>query len=218
MASYAFSKHIDQYGGSRFDSPLPFEPKGYSRGRSSLDRTHILTVNSVYELPFGRGRKFLNYTHPAANAFLGGWQLSGIYRFVSGAPLSFYVPGATLGNGYGTRPNLKGTLQLAHPSADLWFNPGALDAPPLYTFGNSGKGILDGPGSHFLDLGLMKNFYLTENRYLQFRWELFNVPNHVNLCASTNNCPNTTIGLPTTGKIFTAGDARAMQLALKFIF
>ncbi len=218
MASYAFSKHIDQYGGSILDQPLPFEPKGYSRGRSSLDRTHILAINSIYELPFGRGRRFLHHISRSANAILGGWELSGIYRFVSGMPLTFQVPGATLGNGYSTRPNLKGNLKLSNPSADLWFNPLALEAPPPYTFGNSGKGILDGPASHVLDLGLMKNFYFTENRYLQFRWELFNAPNHVNLCASISGCPVTTIGLPTTGKILSAGDARAMQLALKFVF
>jgi hypothetical protein len=160
----------------------------------------------------------LNHTNAVADAVLGGWELSGIYRFVSGAPLSFYVPGATLGNGYGTRPNLKGNPRLPNSSANLWFDPAAFQAPPLYTFGNSGKGIMDGPASHVLDLGLMKNFYFTENRYLQFRWELFNAPNHVNLCASTNNCPNTTIGFPTTGKIFTAADARIMQLGMKFIF
>ncbi len=218
MASYAFSKHIDQYGGSVGDQPLPFEPKGYSRGRSSLDRTHILAISSIYELPFGRGRRFLPHISRSSNVILGGWELSGIYRFVSGMPLTFQVPGATLGNGYGTRPNLRGNLKLSNPSADLWFNPDALEAPPSYTFGNSGKGILDGPASHVLDLGLMKNFYLTENKYLQFRWELFNVPNHVNLCASASGCPGTMISLPTTGKIFSAGDARAMQLALKFVF
>jgi hypothetical protein len=73
-------------------------------------------------------------------------------------------------------------------------------------------------------LVVMSNFAVPHSRfdnnarYLQFRWELFNAPNHVNLCAATSNCPDTTIGLSTTGKIFNAGDARAMQLALKFVF
>ena len=195
------------------------QPERLTLGRlSSLDRTHILAINSIDELPFGRGRRFLQHISLSANAVLGGWELSGIYRFVLGMPLTFQVPGATLGNGYSTRPNLNGNLKVSNPGADLWFNPLALEAPPSYTFGNSGKGILDGPASHVLDLGLMTNFYLTENRYLQFRWELFNAPNHVNLCASISGCPVTTIGLPTKGKILSAGDARAMQLALKFVF
>ena len=59
----------------------------------------------------------------------------------------------------------------------------------------------------------MKNFYLTELRYVQFRWEMFNAPNRVNL-----SNPNTTFGLPITGRIFSAGSARQMQLALKFVF
>jgi len=60
-----------------------------------------------------------------------------------------------------------------------------------------------------LDTNLMKNFHFTEATYLQFRWEMFNAFNHVNL-----NMPNTTLGLASTGRILSAGDARQMQLAL----
>jgi hypothetical protein len=70
-----------------------------------------------------------------------------------------------------------------------------------------------GPGRHQVDVGLTKNFYVTEARYLQFRWEMFNAPNHVNLSA-----PTTTINLATTGRIFSASAARQMQFGLKFIF
>jgi hypothetical protein len=172
-----------------------------------------LSINSIYELPFGKGRKYLGNAHPVANAVLGGWQFSGIYNFTSGEPLSFTVPGATLGNGWDTRPNQIGNLEVSNPSADLWFNPQALTAPPAFTFGNSGLGIFDGPGSHVLDTSLAKNFYVTESKYLQFRWEMFNMPNHVNL-----SNPVTTIGIGTTGRIFSAGAARSMQLGMKFVF
>ena len=70
-----------------------------------------------------------------------------------------------------------------------------------------------GPNSHVANLSLMKKFYFMENRYLQFRWEAFNAFNNVNL-----GDPNTTIGQGSTGKIFSAGDARVMQIALKFVF
>ncbi len=115
------------------------------------------------------------------NAILGGWQLAGIYNFTSGQPLNFIAPGATLGNGTNARANVSGDPKLSNPSADGWFNPQAFSAPALYTFGNSGIGILDGPGIHVLDTSLTKNFYVTESKYLQFRWEMFNMPNHVNL-------------------------------------
>ena len=157
MLSYAFSKHIDEK-----IAPTPFAPEGYDRGRSEFDRTHILADQRIYELPFGKGRKYLTNSHPVVNAIFGGWQLAGIYNFISGQPLSFIVPGATLGNGTNTRPNLSGDPKLSNPTADRWFNPQAFSAPAPYTFGNSGIGILEAPGIHVLDTSLTKNFYVTE--------------------------------------------------------
>ena len=212
--SYSFAKHIqEKTPASDWGRPAPFAPEGYHRGRSEFDRTHILAINTVYELPFGKGRKYMSSPHPVTNAILGGWQLTGIYYFTSGYPLSFSVPGATLGNGWGTRPNLVGNHKVSDPTTALWFNPAAFAAPPQYAWGNSGIGLVDGPGSHTLDAGLMKNFYFNEQRYIQFRWEMFNAPNHVNY-----GNPVTTFGLATTGKIFGAGSARQMQAGLKFIF
>lgn len=211
--SYSFSKNIDIGGGSIWDIPTPFAPEGYNRGRSILDHTHILTANQVWELPFGKGRKYLNDVHPVANGILGGWQFASIYSFISGDALTFGVPGATLGNGFGTRPNLNGSLDVPNPNADRWFNTAALVAPPLYTFGSLGKGVFDGPGIHSWDTNLSKNFYFGETKFLQFRWEMFNAFNHVNL-----NNPNTTINQGTTGRILSAKDARQMQFGLKFVF
>ncbi|MEW5980466.1 MAG: TonB-dependent receptor [Acidobacteriota bacterium] len=215
MASYAFSKHLIDGGGSGhlWDGPVPYAPEGYNRGRSDYDRTHILALNTVYELPFGKGRKYAGNIPPVVNAILGGWQISGIYNFTSGSPLSFMVWQGGLGNGYSTRANLVGNLKVSNPNAGRWFNPDALAAAPLYTFGNSGYNILDGPGSHVLDTSLAKNFYVTEKKFFQFRWEMFNMPNHVNL-----SNPETGVGFPTTGMIFRAGSARSMQLGLKFIY
>lgn len=213
QAVYAFAKHLGEGEGSLGDTPEPYSPEGYNRGRSQLDRTHILSINSVWEIPVGRNRRALSNLPRAADLILGGWQVTGIYRFTSGTPLTFTVPGATLGNGRNSRPNLVGDLRVDNPSAARWFNPAALAAPPLYQFGNSGLAILDGPGVHLLDTGLMKNFYFSESRFLQFRWEMFNAPNHVNL-----GNPNTTINQAATGQILSAGAARSMQFALKLSF
>ncbi|HEY2934750.1 MAG TPA: TonB-dependent receptor, partial [Acidobacteriota bacterium] len=195
---YVFARNIDENGASTTDFPAPFAPKGYDRGRSQLERRHILSSHAVYEIPVGRGRTFLSVLHPVVNGVLGGWQLSGIYIFTSGTPLTFMVasPAGTLGNGLTTRADLVGDPKLAHPSTALWFNKSALVAPPLYRYGNSGQGLIDGPADHTIDLALMKNFNFTEERFLQFRWEVFNAINKVNL-----NEPDTRIGVATAGQI-----------------
>jgi hypothetical protein len=214
MASYAFGKNLsDNLPTNEYDRLIPFAPEGYNRGRLSWDRTHILFVNAVYELPFGRGRAHANNLHRVADLLIGGWQISGLNSFTSGTPLSVSVPGATLGNGWGTRADLIGEPTLAEPTTGRWFNTGAFVAPARYSWGNSGLGILEGPGSHVLDLGLMKNFYVTESKYFQFRGEAFNALNHVNL-----NNPNTTFGTADFGRITGAGGARTLQLGLKFLF
>lgn len=213
-ASYAFSKlMVDNLASCVYCNVQPFTPKGYNRGRSSNDITHILAVNSVYDLPVGHGRRYFSNMSPVTNLLLGNWELSGILSYASGAPLSFDVPGATLGNGYDTRPNLVGSLSAPHRGAKLWFNPQALAAPAAYTYGNSGMNILDAPATKGLDAALLKNFMFREGTYLQFRWEAFNAPNFVNLGA-----PNTSIGESSTGQIFTAGTPREMQFGLKLIF
>ena len=205
------------YSANRYLEQLrrePHAPDSYNRGRNSQDRTHIMAFNSVYELPFGRGRKFMSDANPVVNALLGGWQFSGIYKLASGSPLSIGVPGTTLGNGRGTRADLAGDPNLSNPSTSAWFNTAAFSAPGDFTFGNSAQGVLDGPGSHVIDTALMKNFYFMEGKYVQFRWEMFNMPNHVNL-----NNPGTNFGQPgRTGVITSSGDARVMQFGLKVVY
>ena len=214
LGSYALGKlMVDGVGPSIWTYVTPFAPQSYNRGRSDNDRKHIMTLNGIWDLPVGRGKKYMANAHPVLNGVLGGWQLTAIYYFVSGAPLSFNAPGATLGNGFGTRANVTGDFRVSNPSAAGWFNAQAFSSPAAYAFGDSAMGLMDGPATHNFDTGLMKNFNFTEAKYLQFRWEMFNMPNHVNL-----SNPDTTIGYSTTGKIFSAGSARSMQLGLKFIF
>ncbi|HUQ91574.1 MAG TPA: carboxypeptidase regulatory-like domain-containing protein [Bryobacteraceae bacterium] len=212
--AYSYSKLMLDGTSTEHTSVLePFAPAGYNRGRSDLDRTHLLAWNFVWEIPIGRGRRLGSNMHPVLNAIAGGWQANGIYLFQSGAPLTFIVPGATLGNGRNTRANASRKPTLSNPTPALYFDTTALSAPPPTRFGGSALGMIDGPARHQLDAGLTKNFYVKESRYLQFRWEMFNAPNHVNY-----GNPNTTLNQPTTGRILTAGGAREMQIGLKFIF
>jgi hypothetical protein len=213
LFSYVFARDISLYGSETTAVPTLYAPPRYDEGISPNERRHILTVSGIYEIPFGRGQRFGTSIPRALNYIVGGWQLSGIYTFTSGAPLTLVVGGATLGNGVNARPNVVGDPHLLHPSAALWFNPAAFTAPPAHMFGNSAPGVISAPAAHELDTGLFKNFYVTEQKYLQFRWEMFNALNEVNL-----GTPVTTIGLATTGLISSAGTPRQMQMALKFVF
>lgn len=219
--AYAFSRDITDFGTNDIQSrPTPFAPPGYEHGPSNLSRRHILRVNSIYEVPVGRGRRLGSQLPTIVDAVLGGWDLSGIYSFVSGEPLTLIVPGATLGNGVNTHPDLVGDPKsgtcsngAAVGTADCWFNDQAFAAPPRSQFGNAGVGVIEGPADHVLDTTLMKNFRVGGQRLLQFRWEMFNALNHVNL-----GNPVTNTGLKTTGQITSAGTPRQMQFGLKFIF
>jgi outer membrane receptor protein involved in Fe transport len=213
MFGYVFARNMDEYGASLTDNPTPFAPKGYDRGRSQLENRHIATWNSIWELPFGRGRRFGSGIHPALNVILGGWEFSNIYGFASGGPLTLIVGGATLGNGLNTRPNLVGDPHVDDPTVARWFDTTAFVAPAARVFGNAGVGVIEGPGNHSLDTALLKNFHFSESRYVQLRWEMFNATNHVNL-----NDPGLTLNTATFGVITGAGPARQMQFALKIVF
>lgn len=209
----------------------PFAPSGYNRGPSVLERRHILSFNGIYELPIGRGRRFGSQMSKVINGVLGGWQVSSIYQFNSGQPLTFSVLGTTLGNGYNTRPILLSDPHLENPSAERWFNPNYVDAagvchatlanlpcplgiPKATLFGNAGIGIVSGPAIHTLDASLMKNFRIRERGFVQFRWEAFNAFNEVNL-----GNPVVNIGQGNTGVVTgVQTGARQMQIALKVGF
>jgi hypothetical protein len=98
-------------------------------------------------------------------------------------------------------------------SIDQWFNTGAFARPAAGTFGSSGRNILDGPSQVSFDLSLFKTFRLSERSAMQFRAEAFNAFNNTPF-----NQPGSTVGTPTYGLIQSAGDPRAIQLALKLRF
>jgi hypothetical protein len=109
---------------------------------------------------------------------------------------------------------------VANPSANLWFDPTAFAIPAAYTYGNTGTGILHGPGQFIADWGLNKSFSfkspLNENTRLVFRWEAFNALNHPNLAN-----PTLTIDAPASqaGHIFDVqGTMRRMQLGIHLYF
>jgi hypothetical protein len=157
--------------------------------------THRFTTNWIYQLPFGKGRPFLNSVHPVVNAIVGGWDVSGIYSYYSGQFLTVFWTGpdptGTAFTSSATRPNVTiradqlrdGNLPGDQRSVTRWFDASAFGAPPIGRFGNSAKGVIKGPNVNVWHMGLFKSFNLTET--VRLRWELtstnfFNHPNYSN--------------------------------------
>jgi hypothetical protein len=182
-----------------------------------------MVVSYIYELPFGKGKKFLNGSSGVVDAFLGGWQVNGITSAQSGFPFTPRLANGSsdINSGPGgiVRPYLVGNPTLTSgQSIHDWFNVAAFAVPgqdgtPAYTFGNAGRNILRGPNTANLDFSLFKTFRLRERLKLEFRSEFFNIFNHPNF-----GLPNPNVDQPQAGIITVASDPREIQFALKLLF
>jgi Carboxypeptidase regulatory-like domain/TonB dependent receptor/TonB-dependent Receptor Plug Domain len=169
----------------------------------------------VYELPFGRGRKMLTSAPRAVEAALGNWQFDGIWNWRTGLPVtisSAACGNCAMGSNRTTRADVVPGVSpsLANPSAQAWFNTAAFAAQST-PFGTVGRTTIWGPGLQQWDLSFAKRFLLTEQRFFQFRGELFNAFNHVNLSP-----PQSTVTSAGFGTITAALPGRNVQLGLKF--
>jgi hypothetical protein len=194
------------------------------------DSTHVLSAYAIYELPFGKGKKFGTNMNKVADAVVGGWSVSPILALHSGFPLALYTNASdpTGTNSRGLRPNCNGTNTVfgrqnftGSGGGYLWFDgsnysdPAAPPGGGPGGFGNCAPqlGGLRGPGFYNWDISLQKNFRLTERFTMQFRSDFLNAFNYVSLCA-----PNATVNTTTTGQITCAQPARNVQFALKLLF
>jgi hypothetical protein len=193
-------------------------------GNALEDRRHMVVINHVYELPFGSGRTYLSQGF--LGKVVGGWNLSGTWIMYTGqwfaaslaSPVSnTQSTGAALLTSATERPNWVSNPNVL-PAGQTrsiydWFNVAAFSVPAQYTFGNSGNGIILGPGYFNVDLGVHREFPIKERMKLTFRWEMFNSFNHTNF-----NNPNATIGSAPAGTISSSLPARSMQFAMKLVF
>jgi Carboxypeptidase regulatory-like domain/TonB dependent receptor len=222
MLSYTWSKSVDTSsgwfaaengigGGAHVQNYYDIDS---ARAVSGYDIPHLLTWGTVWELPAGRGKRWLN-SGPAA-WLLGDWQLNWMLVARSGQPYTLTVGGdpANIGvSGY-ARPHLVGDPELDDPNADRWFNVAAFEIP-VNAFGNSGRNILRAPGFWNVDLGLQRNVPIGNgSRRLEIRLEAFNVFNHINL-----GNPDVRIDQPTAGRITSmSGIPRQLQLGFRLLF
>jgi hypothetical protein len=211
-AAYTWSRTIDnQTVLDPFNLPL-------NKGLSNFHLAHRFLTAGVWEVPYGRGRRFGSSAAPVVNAILGGWQASGFLVFRTGTPLTIGIQGDNLntGGGYTQVPNRlrDATLPRGDRSRTRFFDTGAFERPAQYAIGNAGKNILIGPGNRNLDFSISKVFPLAEKRHLQFRAELFNAANHPNW-----GNPGTTLGTAAFGTITSNENLpRIIQLGLKLVY
>jgi hypothetical protein len=198
------------------------------RGPSDFDIPQRIIGSYIYDLPFGKGRKFANQGFLAH--VLGGFQISGSAFRQSGRPITLFATTNDASIDHGLQhalPNIVGPPILPH-SIDCWYYqsnsalcrallPGQANfavVPSPGVYGNAGRNILRGPGSIGTDFSLHRDFVFSESRELEFRWEVFNVANHPLFGLPVTNMSGTSAGAITT----LAGDPRIMQFALRLKF
>lgn len=219
LAAYTWSKSLDEGAGgnsstgeSRINIQDPRDVRA-NYGLSNFDYRQRFTLSFIYEPPFGHGRRFLSNMNRVADGVLGGWQATSIVTAQSGAPFSVSLANPTANTGTFTRPNriCDGNLPSDQQSIHEWYDVSCFVNPPLYTFGNTGRNVLIGPGLFTWDLGADKDFRLNERAGLQFRSEFFNVLNRANF-----GLPSGSIGSAAAGTITTViTNARQIQFALR---
>jgi len=187
------------------------------------DDTHNLTSYAVYELPFGKGKRFGTDMNKALDMVVGGWTVSPIVTLHTGFPLALYNNGSdqTGTNSRGLRPDCNGTNTVfgrrtataAQGGGYQWFDPSNYTNAAGFGTCAPQLGGLRGPGLYNWDISLQKNFQLTERFRLQFRSDFLNAFNRVNLAV-----PNTTVETNTTGVTQASQPARNIQFALKLYY
>ncbi len=180
---------------------------------TDFNQTHIFNESFTWQLPFGKGQRFVNTGF--ASALLGGWQLVGVWEFATGFPLNFSCtcPGFNTPASQAF-PNINGPFQRLYGiETKPWFNTGLFSVPAAGTQGNVGNYVSSGPDFFNLDASIFRRIRLTERLGLELRSEWFhatNTPQFAN--------PNTTLGSSSFGLVTSASGARIISLAGKLTF
>ena len=240
--NYTLSKSMDNASGLQTDGSYDSQfilnalrpDDNYSV--SDFDTRHVVNANFIFQAPVGRGRAYFSDLHPVADVFLGGWQMSGVYRWNSGLPLSTPFDAAQWATNWNVQSNGTRTREVDANVVRLTQNLFSDPAAAFASFRNALAGetgernTLRLPGYSSFDAGLSKSFTMpwSEGHKLQFRWEVFNLFNHQYFLA--DNRTRSTYGLPQDpelspvnadfGKIFTSiqGEPRRMQFGLRYSF
>lgn len=220
-AAYTYAKSIDFATDS--DNALMFNAvwaQAKNRAVSDFDRTHTFQSGFVFELPFGAGKRWLS-----GNSWLrtiaGGWQINGVGAIYTGRPFTVTASGASL--------NMPNNTQVADQVVDSvatlggvgttgkWFDTRAFAAITQPRFGNVGRNSMRGPGMQNIDLGLFRNFNVTEAIHIELRGEALNATNtaHFGNPAATVGSGNFGTITSTSGSM---ADSRILRVAVRLQF
>lgn len=192
--------------------------------RADFDRTLNFVQSYIYDLPFGKGQRFL--PNGVMGKVVGGWNLSGVLSMRTGAPFTITANGNSL--------NLPGSTQTADLVAPVkilhginvgspWFDTSSFAQPTGVRFGNLGRNVLSGPGTFGLNAKLGRNFYIREKFRLEVRAEAFNITNTPQFANPSNSLTSSTYGYVTATRgtgtgVNGTGGGRAMQFGGKITF
>jgi Carboxypeptidase regulatory-like domain len=218
LTNYTFAKALDNapdFRSPMFEAATPQNNDDLNADKGpGCDIRHRFALSLVYSThAYGRGR--------LTRALTRDWRGTMVYQAQSGFPLTISVFGDTANAGtvVGENPiraNVTGKKVFgtgSHTSA-TWFSPNAFVAPPSYTFGNSGRNSVFGPGMQTMDLGLVREFSVAEKARFELRSEFFNALNHTNL-----GTPNRFVNTSSFGSITeVSSPGREIQLSARVSF
>lgn len=218
LNTYSWSHCIDtkssaatsQTGQENQEPQNQFDRFKGERGNCYIDYRHQFKIATVYALPFGAN------TRGVAAVILKGWQISGNLLLQSGPHATITVSGNPANTGRGAiRPNRisDGNLPSSERTPNLWFDRAAFVQAPAFTFGNAGRGIIEGPATKLVDLSLLKSLKPFESQSLELRGDFFNAFNTPQF-----NVPGLIVGTSNFGIVTGTGPAREIQLGLRYIF
>lgn len=227
LMNYTWAKYLDDVeAGSELSEFVGnrnqhFELRHLDRGYSGSDIRHRVALSSVYELPFGKDRKF-NISSGALNAIAGGWGIGVITEFRTGAPY-VVIENQNLSNTFsaGQRPNILGdpvrqSNWRDNVKGETFFDTSLFQAPGVGVFGSSPSSLCCGPGLANIDFSIHKWFEITERHRLQFRADFFNLPNHPQFANPEERRGRGGFGVVSSTLRGTGG--RVSQLALRMEF
>ena len=200
-----------------------------NRGNDPGVRRNRFLLTGLYQLPFGRGRKFLGNSNRAVDGLLGGWQLSTIVLAQTGPFLTPYDsnPGDSQANLNEAgrlavvRPDRIGNCDVSNPGPNGWFNLASFVPTPAGAgrTGNSGVGICEGPGTVTVAGGLAKSFAITEKLRMRFEATFTNLLNHPNFAAPPTDVSSPSdFGVTQSVQTVENGGNRVGQLSLRLDF
>jgi hypothetical protein len=210
-ASYTLSRARDNASGNG-DNPEDYLNKDYNWGPSDFDRKHVIVGTWTYQIPFFREGK-------GVGRVLGGWEVSGIGRYQTGAPLTIMGDtsiGTRRADYLGGDPYLPDSQRFdPAPGIVRWFDPAVFAPAPEGRRGNSGRGQFRGPSLQVWDFSLRKTFAVAGDVRLQVQADLFNAFNQKNFRFS-NQTPNFSSG--GFGQLTAIAPPRNVQIGARVTF